>query len=838
MKFTQPELKPPGFLKSIQLEFLTPGRSKVVTLNRVASLTMTLGCDETISNLTVTLPNAKTLAELLLKESYKNRGLETSDLLVSGVSQSSAGDSKSFSTAVKKPMNEVAGNVQESAKIILEECAAIGITSKIQAAFIIGTARHETGEFSLVKEQTTGDEYEYRYDIGNDAPGDGRKYIGRGYIQTTGKANYKQVGEFTSLPLLDNPDLLCNDARVAAKVIVYCIHNLFAVTGNESAHAIYKQGDSLLESVGDPLSSGFDSTWEGMSKIVNVYGAVNGGQALIDVIEKYKDSYQRLASGDWVLPSSGTTTPPPAKTLPTAPDVKKLEKTETASKPSVNVDSKTQPSTLSDNLKGSVCRLSFNFLNAEKKFIFVHSGTEYDYQSNTLTLVFFASRIMAAASPRLNLIPTQNQSFESLMRSLAGLEITSNTPETSKNLSNNSSSDILMSDESPLKTVNTEANKKGLMVVDDLATGFTTLKDLTLPRDIWTITSYINVKIADKSRGETPYQTRSNDKILQESQAPSSTTQVKAPTDSKKLETTESPGKEKSEDKQTSLQPTTVDSLRKLTLVRAYETEIVLPFSYGALNIKPGDGCRIKGYPIEETLTVASVTYSVPGNVTLSAYVPVMGKNMVDSTKKELDANPASSGNNNLFSNNNFNWPVKGDDARVLMAYGEYDPISFAGYRCNENGCSPHKGLDITCGADKTLYAVCDGTITTIIGVEAGDGAGLYFVLTCGFDDLAFYYFHCKEISVAVGDEVKAGQPCGVEGYSAFGSIDYHQVHGTPGTPHLHFEVRNKVGDQTCNPRDFFRDKGISWQPKNLNTGGHTAPPNYLGVGVPAKRSW
>ena len=55
--------------------------------------------------------------------------------------------------------------------------------------------------------------------LGNTQPGDGGKYIGRGYIQLTGRSNYARYGTMVSKDLLATPTLL-NDATVAAEVAV------------------------------------------------------------------------------------------------------------------------------------------------------------------------------------------------------------------------------------------------------------------------------------------------------------------------------------------------------------------------------------------------------------------------------------------------------------------------------------------------------------------------------------------------------------------------------------------------------------------------------------------
>ena len=54
--------------------------------------------------------------------------------------------------------------------------------------------------------------------MGNNSPGDGFKYRGRGFIQITGKDMYKQIGAAIGEDLIGNPDL-ANDPRVAARIV-------------------------------------------------------------------------------------------------------------------------------------------------------------------------------------------------------------------------------------------------------------------------------------------------------------------------------------------------------------------------------------------------------------------------------------------------------------------------------------------------------------------------------------------------------------------------------------------------------------------------------------------
>jgi len=110
-----------------------------------------------------------------------------------------------------------------------------GIAGNELTAFLSQCA-HETLDFKHMKE--IGGSLDFRkYDpkyapkkakqLGNKQVGDGAKYKGRGYIQLTGRDNYKKAGTALGLPLEAKPELV-EKPEVAAKVAVWYWKNRVA----------------------------------------------------------------------------------------------------------------------------------------------------------------------------------------------------------------------------------------------------------------------------------------------------------------------------------------------------------------------------------------------------------------------------------------------------------------------------------------------------------------------------------------------------------------------------------------------------------------------------------
>ena len=107
----------------------------------------------------------------------------------------------------------------------------LGIGGRLTQAAAIATVRLETGpRFEPIPEFASGDAYEGRLDLGNTQPGDGRRFKGRGYIQITGRSNYRDYGDLIGTDLVNDPGLALNPS-----VSAWVLAHYFAKRGTSRA---------------------------------------------------------------------------------------------------------------------------------------------------------------------------------------------------------------------------------------------------------------------------------------------------------------------------------------------------------------------------------------------------------------------------------------------------------------------------------------------------------------------------------------------------------------------------------------------------------------------------
>jgi hypothetical protein len=75
------------------------------------------------------------------------------------------------------------------------------------AAYILATAFHESDRFRAMVEYADGKAYEFRKSLGNTVAGDGPKFKGRGFVQVTGRRNYRDWSRRLGVDLIKEPQL-------------------------------------------------------------------------------------------------------------------------------------------------------------------------------------------------------------------------------------------------------------------------------------------------------------------------------------------------------------------------------------------------------------------------------------------------------------------------------------------------------------------------------------------------------------------------------------------------------------------------------------------------------
>lgn len=80
-------------------------------------------------------------------------------------------------------------------------------TPVARAAALLAQVAWETGQLRfLVEDEARATAYEGRKSLGNDQPGDGVRYRGRGFFHLTGRANYRAAGAELGFDLEGDPD--------------------------------------------------------------------------------------------------------------------------------------------------------------------------------------------------------------------------------------------------------------------------------------------------------------------------------------------------------------------------------------------------------------------------------------------------------------------------------------------------------------------------------------------------------------------------------------------------------------------------------------------------------
>lgn len=134
-----------------------------------------------------------------------------------------------LATAPLVRTEEEAGRI---ARVLESVRAAAGVETTAQAAMFIAQLGFESAGFRALTEPS-GAAYEGRKDLGNTEPGDGDRYKGRGWIQLTGRDNYRRAGKALGIDLEGRPELAAGMQAAAAIAAWYWREHQLA----DQAHA-------------------------------------------------------------------------------------------------------------------------------------------------------------------------------------------------------------------------------------------------------------------------------------------------------------------------------------------------------------------------------------------------------------------------------------------------------------------------------------------------------------------------------------------------------------------------------------------------------------------------
>jgi putative chitinase len=119
-------------------------------------------------------------------------------------------------------------NIKAHLPNVLQSLVDNQLTQRTMVLVAISTIRAESSGFAPINEFVSRfntspggrqfDLYDNMKSLGNQGPPDGERFRGRGFVQLTGRFNYKKFGDELGVPLVDNPEL-ANDSKVASRIL-------------------------------------------------------------------------------------------------------------------------------------------------------------------------------------------------------------------------------------------------------------------------------------------------------------------------------------------------------------------------------------------------------------------------------------------------------------------------------------------------------------------------------------------------------------------------------------------------------------------------------------------
>lgn len=130
------------------------------------------------------------------------------------------------------------------------------IDTALRQSHFLAQVLHESGRLRYTKEiwgPTPAQlRYEGRDDLGNTQTGDGKRFMGRGLIQLTGRANYRKYADATGIDVLTDPDLVSKPPLcVDVAGWYFATHGCLELADRDDLHAVTRRVNGGLNGIQD-----------------------------------------------------------------------------------------------------------------------------------------------------------------------------------------------------------------------------------------------------------------------------------------------------------------------------------------------------------------------------------------------------------------------------------------------------------------------------------------------------------------------------------------------------------------------------------------------------------
>ena len=120
-------------------------------------------------------------------------------------------DSACMTAEMKAYVEKLKGTIPEKVRQQIPDVVCkFSINTPLRLAHFLAQCGHESENFTAIRERASGKAYEGRKDLGNTQPGDGPLFKGRGYIQLTGRVNYRAFSKYVPENCEEHPELVAD----------------------------------------------------------------------------------------------------------------------------------------------------------------------------------------------------------------------------------------------------------------------------------------------------------------------------------------------------------------------------------------------------------------------------------------------------------------------------------------------------------------------------------------------------------------------------------------------------------------------------------------------------